>query len=138
MTFDQPVIHIMTKNPISIKNDQKLSDAKNLLSSGKLNHLPVVDGEKLVGIISSNDLVKLSLMYDSDDESLSDFLDRQYTIDSVMQKHPISVGVEATVREAARLLSAGGFHALPVIGYDGALKGIVTSTDMINLLITKL
>lgn len=138
MTFDHPVIHIMTENPISIKNNQKLSDARDLFSSGRLHHLPVVDGEKLVGIISSSDLVKLSLLYESDDESLGDFLDRQYTIDSVMQKHPISVGVEATVHEAAKLLSAGGFHALPVIGYDGVLKGIVTSTDMINLLITKL
>lgn len=139
MPFDQPVIHIMTENPVTIERTQKLSDARALLAGGRIHHLPVVEGRKLVGIFSSSDLVKLSLMYgDSEDESLNEFLDRQYTIGSVMQTHPISIGVESTVREAARVLSVGGFHALPVIGYDGELKGIVTSTDLIELLVEKL
>lgn len=138
MNFDQPVIHIMSDEPVTITTEHKLSDARKLFAKDKIHHLPVVDDGKLVGIISSNDLVKLSLMYDSDDESANEYLDRQYPIESVMHKHPVSVGVEATVREAAGLLSVGGFHALPVVGYDRTLKGIVTSTDMINLLITKL
>lgn len=138
MDFDVPVIHVMSENPITINSDQKMSDARAILASERIHHLPVVAKGKLVGIISSNDLVKLSLMYDRDDESLNDFLDRQYTVDSVMQQRPITVGVEATVRDAALKLSAGGFHALPVVGYDGELKGIVTSTDLIEMLIDKL
>ena len=138
MRFDHPLINVMTENPVTIEANQKLSHARALLGGERMHHLPVVEGDKLVGMISSNDLVKLSLLYDSDDESLNDFLDRQYSIEGVMQRHPISVGVEATVRDAARLLSAGGFHALPVVGYDGTLKGIVTSTDLIELLIEKL
>lgn len=137
MPFDQPVIHVMTENPVSLDVNQALSDARSVFSDGHINHLPVVDGGKLVGIISSNDLVKLSLLYD-DDGSLEDFLDRQYPIASVMQQHPVSVDAETTVREAARILAAGGFHGLPVVGYDGSLKGIVTSTDLIELLLEKL
>ena len=52
-----------------------------------------------------------------------------------MQNHPVTIGVEGTVRDAARLLSTGGFHSLPVVGYDGRLQGIVTSTDLIRLLV---
>lgn len=128
----------MTESPVTLTSDQKLSEARNLMSSDVIHHLPVVDDGKLVGILSASDLVKLSLMYESDDESLNQFLDRQYTVGSVMQKQPITVGVEATVGEAAVLLSTGAFHALPVIGYDGSLKGIVTTTDMVGLLIESL
>lgn len=138
MNFDVPVIHIMSENPSTIESGQKMSEARAILAGERIHHLPVVANGKLVGIISSNDLVKLSLTYDRDDESLNEFLDRQYTVESVMQKRPITVGVEATVRDAAVKLSAGGFHALPVVGYDGELKGIVTSTDLIELLIDKL
>ena len=137
MPFDQPLIHVMTENPVALDVKQKLSDARTIFSDGHINHLPVVDGGKLVGILSSSDLVKLSLSYD-DDGSLNDFLDRQYPLDSVMQRHPITVRVDATVREAARILAAGSFHGLPVVGHDGSLKGIVTSTDLIELLLEKL
>lgn len=138
MDFDVPVIQIMSENPTTIGSHQKMSEARALLANERIHHLPVVENGKLVGILSSNDLVKLSMAYDSDDESLNDFLDRQYTVESVMQKQPITVGVEATVRDAALKLSAGGFHSLLVTGYDGKLQGIVTSTDMIEMLIDKL
>lgn len=138
MPFEKPVVQLMTESPITLTSEQKLSDARDLMSGDVIHHLPVVDDGKLVGILSASDLVKLSLLYDSDDESLSEFLDRHYTVGGVMQKHPITIGVEATVGEAAVLLSTGAFHALPVIGYDGSLKGIVTTTDMVGLLIESL
>ena len=138
MRFEQPVINVMTENPVTISRDQPLSEARELLADEHIHHLPVVEEGRVVGILSSSDLVRLSLMYDGDDESLNEFLDNQYTVDSVMQRHPITIGVEYTVREAAKVLSIGGFHALPVVGYDGDLKGIVTSTDLIELLLKKL
>ena len=126
----------MTESPVTIESTKKLSDARKLLAEHDIHHLPVVENGRIVGMVSSSDLVKLSLLYDPDDnDSLNDFLDRQYTIDGVMQPHPITIGVEGTVRDAARLLATGGFHALPVVGYDGLVKGIVTSTDLVRLLI---
>jgi CBS domain-containing protein len=137
MRFEKPVIQVMSEQPVTINSSQTLSDARALMSKHDIHHLPVVEDERLVGIISAGDLVKLSLLFDpeNDDDSLNSFLDRQYTIDSVMQKHPVTIGVEGTLRDAASLLGTGGFHALPVVGYDGRLKGIVTSTDLIRLLV---
>ena len=91
MPFDKPVINLMTESPITLTSQSKLSEARNLMSSDVIHHLPIVDDGKLVGILSASDLIKLSLMYDSDDESLNEFLDRQYTVGSVMQKQPITV-----------------------------------------------
>lgn len=136
MNFDKPIIQVMSANLVTIKSTEMLSEARRLFDKGDIHHLPVLDGKKLVGIVSSTDLVKLSLVYDSgnEDDSLNDFLDRHHTIESVMQKKPFTIGVEATVREAAAMLATGEYHALPVVGYDGVLKGIVTSTDLIKLL----
>ena len=137
MHFDKPIINVMTEKLVTIASSQTLSDARALLAKHDIHHLPVVDDGQLVGMVSASDLVKLSLQYDpeNDDDSLNSFLDRQYAIKSVMHSNPISIGVEGTIREAAQMLANGGFHALPVVGYDGALKGIVTSTDLIRLLV---
>ena len=137
MPFDEPVIHVMTENPITLDVNQKLSHAQSIFSEGHIHHLLVVEDDKLVGIISSNDMIKLSKLYD-DDKSLDEFLDRQYPVEKVMKRNPVSVGVDATIREAAQILATGGFHALPVVGYNNLLKGIVTSTDLIELLLEKL
>ena len=137
MPFDQPVIQVMTENPVTLDVNQKLSVARSLFSEGHIHHLPVVEDRKLVGIISSNDVIKLSMLHD-DDGSLDEFLDRQYAVAKVMQRNPVSVGIDATVREAARILAAGSFNGLPVVGYNNLLKGIVTSTDLIELLLEKL
>lgn len=137
MPFSEPVIHVMTEDPIALDVNQPLSTARSLLSQGQINHLPVVEEGKLVGIISSSDLIKLSKMYE-DEKSFDEFLDRQYPVAKVMQRNPVSVGVDATIREAAQILAAGSFHALPVVGYNNMLKGIVTSTDLIELLLEKL
>lgn len=137
MSFEKPVIHVMSDKPVTIESSSTMSDARAALSEHDIHHLPVVEDGRLVGIISSSDMVKLSLLFDTDndDDSLNSFLDRHYTVDSVMQKHPITIGVEDTVRDAANKLATGSFHALPVVGYDGRLKGIITSTDLIRLLI---
>ncbi|MBT8136795.1 MAG: CBS domain-containing protein [Gammaproteobacteria bacterium] len=137
MPFDDPVIHVMTEDPITLELNQKLSDAQSIFSKGQIHHLPVVEDGKLVGILTSNDMIKLSKLYD-DDNPANEFLDRQYTVAEVMHRNPVSVGVDATIREAARILAAGGFHGLPVVGYNNLLKGIVTTTDLIELLLRKL
>ena len=138
MPFEKPVIHIMTENPATLHVGEPLSKARELFADGRINHLPIVENGKLAGILSSNDLVKLSFLVDDEDHSLSDFLDRQYTVAEVMQSNPVSISVESTVREAAQILAVAGFHALPVIGKDRSLKGIVTSTDLIELLLERL
>jgi CBS domain-containing protein len=49
-----------------------------------------------------------------------------------MQRDVVSIGDRTRVRDAARKLSAGGFHSLPVVDEHGGLVGIVTTTDLIT------
>ena len=139
MDFDLPVIRVMTANPVTVQASQHVNEARMLLAAEGIHHLPVVDTDRLIGIISSSDIVKLGMaIYDGPARGAGDLEDDSYTVDAVMHRHPIAVGIDATVREAARILATGGFHSLPVVGYNNILKGIVTSTDLINMLIKRL
>ena len=71
------------------------------------------------------------------DPRLSDeLLDSQFKLADVMSKDVIFLTQTETVWDAARLLSTGNFHALPVVDNeaDRKLVGIVTSTDLVHFL----
>jgi CBS domain-containing protein len=136
MKKNEPVRKVMSADPLTVHTAQKVSDVQKILSGERLHHLPVVSGKKLVGIISSTDLMKLSFsLFDSNDASSQAYIDRQFSITDLMQKDVISVTLNSTVRDAAEALSAGGFHAVPVVDDANNLAGIVTTTDLITYLL---
>lgn len=55
----QTVGEIMTKRPITLKPDMTLAEALNTMASHKLRHAPVVDKEKLVGLVCLRDIIEL-------------------------------------------------------------------------------
>jgi CBS domain-containing protein len=56
--LDAPLEKVMTKNPYTVKEDSNFEEAKNIIMSYKIRHLPVVDAnEKLVGLISVRHIV---------------------------------------------------------------------------------
>jgi len=136
MKKNESITKIMATDPITVHTGQKVSDAQKILSGERLHHLPVVSGKKLVGIISSTDLMKLSFsLFDSNDSSSMAYVDKQFSIEDLMQSDVISINVKSTVRDAAEALSVGGFHAVPVVDDAQNLAGIVTSTDLIGYLL---
>jgi CBS domain-containing protein len=54
---DTPVSDVMTAKVITIEPDKKLEDVMQIMSDKHIRHLPVVDGENLLGIISISDVV---------------------------------------------------------------------------------
>lgn len=55
---DTPVAEIMTASVITVSVDATVDECMRLCTDGRLRHLPVIDGEKMVGIVSIGDLVK--------------------------------------------------------------------------------
>ena len=108
------------------------AEARRLLNSNFINHLPVVEGDRLVGVVSSSDLLKLHLL----DDTLTMFA--RATVDQIMETNLVVLADSATLREAAEKLSMGNFHALPVVNKKRRLVGIVTSSDLINELLNEL
>ena len=129
---DIPIEQIMTPDPATISPQSSAAEARRLLNSNFINHLPVVEGDRLVGVVSSSDLLKLHLL----DDTLTMFA--RATVDQIMETNLVVLADSATLREAAEKLSMGNFHALPVVNKKRRLVGIVTSSDLINELLNEL
>jgi CBS domain-containing protein len=57
---------------------------------------------------------------------------RHLTVREVMTTHPVAVSTSTPIKEAARLMSRKRISAIPVVGIDGALVGIISATDFIG------
>lgn len=129
------ISHIMTTDLTTVTREHSLRDVKHILSDHKIRHIPVVENHKLIGIISRTDIMRLSFgnlfeNQENADEAMFDML----RIEQVMASHPETVSSDMMIKDVAKLLTEKEFHALPVVD-AGTLKGIVTTTDIINYLL---
>ncbi len=125
----------MTAEVVTVDRSQPLSEVYDLLRSSTFHHVPVVEGDTPVGMISSTDVLKL--VYDvegADDRTLRTFMDHQFVIDDAMTTDLCTVGLSASVRDVADRLADGTIHSVLVLADDGTLAGIVTTTDLVRLL----
>ncbi|GAA4963769.1 CBS domain-containing protein [Algibacter aquimarinus] len=127
-----PVSAIMTKNIIGLKKSDDLQYAETLFNKHKIKHIPVVSGKAVIGMLSYSDLLKISYADVTEDESDVDaVVYNMFTIEQVMVKNVVTISSETTIKEATRRLAESDFHALPVVD-NGILKGIITTTDLLN------
>ncbi len=135
MRKNDPITNIMSTDIESIQVGQKLSEVHHLMANMGIHHVPIVDGTKLVGLISFMDIMKLNLVLQGASEyTIGAIIDQQFTIREIMTTELVTIGNGESVREAAEKLSEGDFHSLPVVKDGGDLAGIVTSTDLIRYL----
>ncbi len=137
MRNDAPVAEIMTPHPRSVQVNQQLSDVRAALADGRLHHLPVVDGHRLVGIISMTDLLEYGFEPRDSNENRDEYLDKHFLISHIMQTELVTISSNSTVRDAAQALATGALHAVPVVDDDQNLLGIVTSTDIVSYFLSQ-
>ncbi|NNF56129.1 MAG: CBS domain-containing protein [Acidimicrobiales bacterium] len=130
-TSNLTVAAIMSPDPTTIDRSDPLSEAYQLLQDAPFHHLIVTDHDEPIGMLSSSDILRL--VYDVDgtsDRALRTYMDHQFTIEDAMTTGLRTVGIKATVREAAKILSEGTFHSVVVLDEAKKLAGIVTTTDL--------
>ncbi len=127
---------IMTKEVITLNYNDDLTTAEKLFKANHIRHIPVVSGERVVGILSYTDLLRISFAdaVDEDEHTVDSVVYNMFTIEQVMTKNLVQVNSTTLIKEVAEILSKNEFHALPIID-DSKLVGIVTTTDLINYLI---
>ena len=132
----EPIRNIMTLHPIVLSLNDGLEKAEVLFKEHKMRHLPVVQGEKIVGIISMTDLARISFVdsYDPNDFSLDTSVYELFTLEQIMVRNPKCIHPNDTVKDAAKHFLAAEYHALPVVEND-KLVGIVTTTDLLKYLL---
>ncbi|WP_406682933.1 CBS domain-containing protein [Seonamhaeicola sp. MEBiC1930] len=131
-----PISMIMTENVITLKKTDSLEAAENLFKRYNIRHIPVVEENVVIGMLSYTDLKRLSFAeitndYDSDADAM---VYNMFTINQIMKKKVASVSSSNSIKEVAEILANKEFHALPVID-NNELVGIVTTTDLIKYLL---
>jgi acetoin utilization protein AcuB len=123
----------MTKDPKTIGPEESLTRAADVMRQSRINHLPVVEEGKLVGILSDTDLRNVSLTSDRpSDPGEPQIRDRK--VREVMKTEVWSLTPEDAVEDALLIIQRKKFGALPVLDGD-RLVGIITKIDMINAFI---
>ncbi len=133
-----PISTIMSTDLITLNHNDDLVTAEKLFKENHIRHIPVVNGDRVIGMLSYTDLLRISFAdaINEDEKKVDIVVYNMFTIEQVMVKNLISVSSTTIIKEVAEILSKKEFHALPVID-DGKLKGIVTTTDLINYLIAQ-
>jgi CBS domain-containing membrane protein len=133
-----PVSTIMTKEVIKLNLSDDLTKAEKLFKKHHIRHIPVVNGNKIVGMLSYTDLLRISFAdaVDDDEMEVDVTVYNMFSVEQVMARNLVKVAPETTIREVAEILSKREFHALPVVE-DELLVGIVTTTDLIKYLINQ-
>jgi len=133
ISIDIPVTTIMSKNIISVDVKDGLAKAEHLFKKHKIRHMPVTHHDKIVGMLSINDLLRLSFADGAyrEEGNIESEIYEMFTINQVMVRKPETVSSKTTVREVTSLLAKRKYHALPVVD-EGLVVGMVTTTDLLK------
>lgn len=136
MNTKAPVSSIMTTNVLTIAPDDPVKVAKEIFDLNKIHHLPVLEDEELVGILSGSDLLHFLRYLDKDSQEpyLNDLRLKNYKVGEIMQTDLATVEEEDSIRSILEVFSQNVFHALPVMR-NGELVGIVTTQDIVKALL---
>jgi CBS domain-containing protein len=132
MNPETSVSYIMSKNLVTVETDSKLPKIRQIFEENDFHHIPVLEMDKLVGIVSKADFYKIShtLSFNLDGREKVNAGYHVFTAKDIMTQYPMQLDPDDTVGLAADIFLANRFHALPVVdGND--LVGIVTSHDLI-------
>lgn len=133
MSLDIPVSRIMRRDFVSLDLKDRLDFADDVMSLGRIRHLPVLQNGRLIGIVSQRDLLasSLSSVLEVDPKHRRSFL-RAVDVQEVMTHPVITVAEDTPASEAARLMLRHRIGCIPVVDADGAPLGLLTETDLLR------
>ena len=141
MPFPRLVADIMTREVAVLQEEDNVEQILQKMHQLKLRHVPVVDGGRLVGLISHHDILRFTvteLLVDIKGprtrEEYLQALEENTFVSKVMTRDLVTVTPQTSVAEAAELLFRANIGCLPVVEND-RLVGIVSETDFVGLLV---
>ncbi|MEH6537221.1 MAG: CBS domain-containing protein [Psychroserpens sp.] len=123
------ITDVMTKNVVCITPNQDLLDVKHIYEKKEFHHhIPVVESDKLIGMVSL-----LDFMYHISGAGLADDNDvyKKLKVKDIMTTNPFCMSSEVTVEDVANVLTQGNYHAVPILEND-KIVGIVSTADIIK------
>ncbi len=131
----------MKKDVVTISKDGTLSEAKGMMRKHGINQLPVMDADKIIGIISKRDIqaatMPLLLLDEMEEGKIRESL-ATTSVTKLMTKNPIVANVNDTLEDAVILMHDYKINSLPVLTDEGNLVGIISKTDILEAFIEAL
>ena len=119
------VNEVMTKDIVTINSDDTVLEACKRYNRDKIGCLLVLRAGCMAGIITERDIIKRIIIMSKDP-----FVTK---VEEIMSKEIITISPTADVKEAASLMGRNEIKKLPVVSEDGKPVGIITITDIVNL-----
>ena len=127
----------MSKPALTVHTETLLAEAINLLQYHDIHILPVVEGNRLVGIVTDQDLDRaivpegvFSDYPDTPDNSVKS------VVSEIMTTSPVTILENQTIEDTAELLLVHRISGLPVVNSVKELVGIITKSDLFRFIIT--
>lgn len=117
------VSQYMSRPALAIAPETEFHRAFDLMHSRRIHHLPVVEGDRVVGIVAERDLLLAAANFGS----------AAVTVGEIMRGSPVCVSENARLKQAARLLVVNHIGCLPVLSIRKVLVGIITETDIFKI-----
>jgi acetoin utilization protein AcuB len=124
----------MTQKLITATPAMSVKQAFLLMRTHRVRHIPVVEEEKLVGIISDRDLRRPRWAEHLDDWTAYYQVNENHTIADVMTRNPETVRASDNILKAVSIFREHRYGALPVLNKDGNLAGILSAQDLLGAL----
>jgi CBS domain-containing protein len=118
----------MTRDVVVVSPEIDLRAARKIMERRHIRHLPVVKAGRLVGILSDRDLLRY-------DGVLMDELETP--VSAAMTHAPTTCLITTTVSRVAQMMLDHKIDSVPVVDPSGLLVGLVTSSDLLQLLVER-
>lgn len=116
---------IMTKNPVCCLPDDGVAKAAELMKSGNIGSIPVVESEqtkKLVGIVTDRDLALKIIAEGRDAKSTK--------VESVMTHKVVTCHADDDLQKALDAMTEHQLRRIPVVDNDNRIVGIIAQADV--------
>lgn len=122
---------VMTTDPVTLKLNDTLRLADDMMNLAHVRHFPVLDGEKLVGVIDQDDLLHASMasMVRRPKDKVRDALGAVAIKD--FMKAATTVAPDTSIYDAASTMVDRGVECLLIVA-EGKLVGLVTRSDLLR------
>ena len=112
----------MTSNPRGVEVNTPVAEAARLMKTEDVGSLPVVEGDRLVGMVTDRDIVIRVVAAGNDVQSA--------TVGEIASKDLVTIDPQQELDEALRLMAQHQVRRLPVVEEDGRLVGILAQADV--------
>jgi acetoin utilization protein AcuB len=131
MYAHEPVNRYMTEAVLSVDLQSPAGEVLRLFAGYPVHHLPVVDNNKIVGMLGISDFFRLKGFLPKLGSAPLEYLNQHVRIEQIMHRPAITIRPQHSIEAAAALMAKHGIHALPVTDEEEHLLGIITTTDII-------